>query len=146
MRRNKNKVQSIKGNYVQPKMVNWYKPEMLASIAIKAIVSGMFGNYADRRELQAALGKNLIDENHASVNADKHLEEKGIWIDIVSDTGDGFNSTFAIAKTVAQKQLSVSLQTGPSAFIERDTGRGRILIFGGDEVYPFPTEFTTAIP
>ncbi len=33
-------------------MTNWYQPKMLLSIALKAVVSGTFGNYADKRELE----------------------------------------------------------------------------------------------
>jgi hypothetical protein len=56
-------------------------------------------------------------------------EPKEIWIDYVSDLGDGFNSTYAVAYSLTQDALHV-----PG--VEEPLKRGQILIFGGDEVYP----------
>ncbi len=76
--------------YRQPKMVCWYDAKQLASTALKAIISGEFGHYADKRELQAALS-----HGDDVVSFANHTE---LWIDYVSDTGDGFNSTYSVAK------------------------------------------------
>ena len=42
--------------YKQPAMTNWYDPRQLFATALKALVSGTFASYADKREMQAALG------------------------------------------------------------------------------------------
>lgn len=119
-------------------MTNWYEPRMLLNIALKAMISGTFGNYADRRELQAALDNNL-DEGEMDKLKEAYCSEEEIWIDVVNDTGDGFNSTFAIAKCVAKKSLTLKSKAPDGGDMTITTPRPKILIFGGDEVYPFPT-------
>lgn len=41
--------------YNKARMSNWFQPPMLLNIALKLVISGAFGNYADPGELQAAL-------------------------------------------------------------------------------------------
>lgn len=114
--------------YKQPKMVNWYDTQQLASTGLRAVISGEFGHYADKRELQAAL--------RPRVEAVDFSQESEIWIDYVSDTGDGFNSTFSIAKLVSEQKLKLALKNELNNGVE--TQPGKIIIFGGDEVYPTP--------
>jgi len=126
-------------NYKQAKMVNWYEPRMLLSVGMKAVISGTFGNYADRRELEAALENNADNEHEWERLRNEYCTRDDIWIDVVSDTGDGFNSTFAIAKSVAATSLELEYKDDNDQLQKVTTQRGKILIFGGDEVYPFPT-------
>ena len=118
-------------------MVNWYQPKMLLNTALKAMVSGVFGNYADRRELESALGSMVKDDDQFNKIRQEYGEQQEIWVDFVSDTGDGFDSTFAIAQTVAARALQLPMRNSGGTI---SLPRGRILIFGGDEVYPFPTK------
>jgi len=120
-------------------MVNWYEPRMLLSIALKAVISGTFGNYADRREMEAAVARNSETEDELLRLQSEYCKDPEIWIDVVSDTGDGFNSTFSIAKTVAQKTLTFKYTDKAGTEQTVTTPRAKILIFGGDLVYPFPT-------
>ncbi len=129
----------MKKKYTQPKMINWYYPRMLLSIGLKAVISGTFGNYADRRELEAALTNNADDTNEWETIQKEYCKENDIWIDVINDTGDGFNSTFTIAKTVAKDVLNLTYKDDNGNMQSVNTKRGKILIFGGDEVYPFPT-------
>ena len=102
-------------------MVNWYDPQQLAFTAVKTVVSGIFGNFADRREMQAAL-------DHQSEPHD--FSDNGeVWIDYISDLGDGFNPTYTMAHLMAQESLAVDGEK---------IKRGNILIMGGDQVYPTP--------
>jgi Calcineurin-like phosphoesterase len=126
-------------------MVNWYDARMLASTGLKTVLSSMFGNFADKREIQAALalhgtnGKNYYDLSIDPANQEK--ERKEIWIDYMSDTGDGFNSTFTMAKLLAAQQLDVGKTGvhGNNVLSEkRSLPRADLLILGGDEVYPTP--------
>jgi hypothetical protein len=126
-------------NYKHPKMVNWYEPRMLLSVGMKAVISGTFGNYADRRELEAALESNADNEHEWKNIRNEYCSKDDIWIDVISDTGDGFNSTFAIAKSVAAPSLEFEYKDENDQPKKVTTQRGKILIFGGDEVYPFPT-------
>ncbi len=127
------------------KMTNWYEPSMLVNIELKVVLSGTFGNYADRRELMAALANDKKNENDEFDELIKlyRTGKNEIWVDVVSDIGDGFNSTYSVAHKVAQDSLQFTEQ-----FVEIDnadkqpfytTKRGNILVFGGDEIYPYPT-------
>lgn len=123
--------------YKKARMTNWFQPSMLLNIALKSVISGTFGNYADRRELQAALGSK--DEHGDPSLLRKRLvdEKTEIWVDFICDTGDGFNSTYSVANTAARKNLTVRTEDVNAAPI--NTMRGDLLVLGGDEVYPFPT-------
>lgn len=131
-----------KEKYKQPTMTNWYDPRQLAATAMKALVSGTFASYADKRELQAALGtgKNPVD---SSTDEDSGEILKEIWIDFISDTGDGFNSTYTVADLVAQS-LKVKLNPNYAGdrkadFMDWNLPAGQLLLLGGDQVYPTPS-------
>ncbi len=101
-------------------MVGWFQVKQLATTGIKAIVSSLFGNYADRREIQAALsGPEIYDFS----------DRESLWIDYVADVGDGFNATYSVATLLAKERLTLD---------GHETSRGHMLIMGGDEVYPTP--------
>ena len=59
-----------------------------------------------------------------------------IWIDYVCDTGDGWNSTYAVAYTASQHTLDVAAADETARY---QLPRGDLLVFGGDEVYPTPS-------
>lgn len=123
--------------YKKARMTNWFQPSMLLNIALKSVISGTFGNYADRRELQAALGSK-DEQNDPSLLRKRLINEKNeIWVDFICDTGDGFNSTYSVAYTAARKNLTVQTEDAETAPVY--TKRGDLLVLGGDEVYPFPT-------
>lgn len=54
-----------------------------------------------------------------------------VWVDFVSDTGDGFHATTTVAWLLAQDVLDVGAHP---------TRRGQLLVHGGDMVYPSGTE------
>ncbi|WP_438755063.1 metallophosphoesterase family protein [Pararhizobium sp. O133] len=110
------------------KMVGWYNPTMLISTAIRVAISTVFGEFADRREAMAAarpISPKEIDETYVY----GHKEDGDFWFDFMADTGDGWNSTYAIARLLAAPSLTCGGATEPLQ-------RGRILIMGGDQVYP----------
>lgn len=120
-------------DYKMARMVRWFVPSVLFRAGIEAVVSSLFGNYADRREVQAALDISVRDDNDIYANDvvfDYSKEEDDLWIDFVADTGDGFNSTYSIASLVAKKELECGGEKLP---------RASLLIFGGDQIYPAPT-------
>jgi hypothetical protein len=123
--------------YKKARMTNWFQPSMLLNIALKSVISGTFGNYADRRELQAALGSKDEEADPGRLRERLVAGKKEIWVDFICDTGDGFNSTFSVAKKAAERNLTVQTEDGKTAPVA--TSRGDLLVLGGDEVYPFPT-------
>lgn len=123
--------------YREAPMVSWFAPGMIFQAAVKAAVSSLFGNYADKREMEAVLDLRLpateakeIEDLHESFK-----KEKELWFDFISDTGDGFNSTYSVAVTAAADKLKVLLASGQM----KELFRGKILFLGGDQIYPTPT-------
>jgi hypothetical protein len=127
-----------------PTMTSWFRPDLLAKLLWRVIVSEMFGQYADRRLIVAALDpiseKDLLQRARQFVpgapmdNEDDRPptlfdedDQKAVWIDFVADLGDGFDATYAIASLLSQEKLVVGDITLP---------RGKLLVMGGDEVYP----------
>ena len=100
-------------------MVDWLAPAQLARTGLKSVMSGIFGAYADKREVMAAL-------NPASDPHD-YSHQAEIWIDYIADLGDGFDATYSMASLLAAERLEVG---------GRETRRGEILVLGGDQVYP----------
>ena len=119
--------------YKRAKMVNWFEPAVLLQSGLKSIVSKLFGNYADRRETQAALNDPItIDAWEKQM--EEYTQNDEIWIDFISDTGDGFNSTYSVALLAAQKELQFDTDEGKLILPQ-----AKILIMGGDQIYPTPT-------
>ena len=101
--------------------VPWLSPLLLAGTAVRVVLSELFGAYLDKRELQNALDSRVFDERPGGDDAGE------LWLDYVADLGDGFNATYTIAYLLAQPSLTVDGTPLP---------RGRMLVMGGDQVYP----------
>jgi len=124
-------------------MVRWFDPFQLIQTGIRKAISETFGDYADKREMQAALDitvaegmairKSTKPEEYPQVGGGHSARRDGgdVWIDYVADLGDGFEATYTIAYLLAQRELSI--QGGPSL------PRGDILVMGGDQVYATPS-------
>ena len=119
-------------------MVNWFEPAILLQTGLKSVISSLFGNYADRREMQAALDIPVAGSSISNEQAE-YTKMDEIWIDFISDTGDGFNPTYSIALTAAQPQLSVQVKDKTKIL-----PRANILVLGGDQITPrLPAKFMT---
>ncbi len=106
-------------------MVGWFDPKVLLQTGLEVAVSTVLGRHADAR-LREGLGKGE-ETPFLGVQAEEEL-----WLDYVSDIGDGWNSTYAVAYHLAQPTLKLQGADGQPV----ETRRGRVLVFGGDEVYP----------
>lgn len=115
-----------------PGMTHWFKPGLLAKLLLNVIVSQTFGQYADRRLMVAALDTVPNEEHLRRATAKVYAKDTdgAVWVDFVADLGDGFDSTYAVAWLLGRENLEVEGHTLP---------RGRLLIMGGDEVYPAAT-------
>jgi hypothetical protein len=100
--------------------VRWFSPGVLTASGLRVGVTSVFGSFLDKRELQS--GKPASPDLRFA-----HADE--LWLDYVADTGDGFEATATVASVVGQRELRV-----PG--VDQPLPRGRILVFGGDEVYP----------
>ena len=110
------------------KMVGWFDLGQLFTTAGDVLISTVLGRQADRRLLEPFGGGKLPVYDHSLAPGGKHRES--ITVDYISDTGDGWNSTYAVLYWAVQEKLSLK---------GIDTERGSILVFGGDEVYPIPS-------
>jgi hypothetical protein len=109
--------------FVRRPMVRWFDPHQLVDTAVRVLLSGVFSSYADNRVQQAREPADVPDR---SGQAD-------LWLDYVADLGDGWNSTYTIARLLATEELTLESDGETHA-----TERGRILVMGGDAVYPVP--------
>lgn len=130
-------------------MVRWFSPRELASAGMRAALSAVFGEYADRRELQAALHDGDARAAEPHDYSGRTDTEDGFWIDYVADLGDGFRSTYTVAWLLAQPTLPAPAGDAVPVPRERSaaarsaelkagtrTRRGHVLVMGGDQVYP----------
>jgi hypothetical protein len=105
--------------------VRWLSPSQLWRTAVKVVLSKVFADYSDKREIQAALPATL-----QSCEPPPGRDE--FWLDFVADTGDGFDATYTVASLVAADALDVD-GPGEAPLV---LPRAGLLVFGGDEVYP----------
>ncbi len=101
--------------------VAWYNPAVLLQSARELVSSSDVIRNADPRELWTGV-----------FEAEDHTTEAGpdgeFWFDFLSDTGDGGNATYTVARAVqADAMENREHQRCP---------RGRVLFLGGDLSYP----------
>lgn len=123
-------------------MVRWFRPTELVRTGTEAVLSSLFGAYADWREVQALRAHDRSPDEEAqesgllrSVPADGTgtnewydlSDAESLWVDYTADLGDGFNPTYTVARLLAEPRLAVD---------GHETERGRLLVMGGDQVYP----------
>lgn len=120
-----------------PGMVGWYSPSLLAETGSRHFISRVFGQFADQRIMQATVdgfAPEVLKREAArhDYSAKPEFSQDGaFWADFIADLGDGFDSTYAMASLVSADHLEFP-----------GTGRlpgAKLLIMGGDQVYPFPT-------
>ena len=112
-------------------MVDWFSPVELGRTGIRAVLAEVFGSYADKRELQAALHQST-DTPFTTPCARRVPECTEMWLDYVADVGDGFNTTFSVASLLSRDELEVE-------GVPQPTPRADVLVLGGDQVYPSAT-------
>jgi hypothetical protein len=98
--------------------VGWLAPLLLLNTGLRTLFAILFGAYLDKRELQNALNGDWFEQPGL---------DGELWLDYVSDLGDGFHATYSVAYLLAQPQLEMDGRTLP---------RGDMLLMGGDQVYP----------
>jgi hypothetical protein len=151
------------------KMVGWYDPVQLSKTGVEVLITTILGKYADQRVIQALTNRAgviydftkakpevvslgdllnpgkveapliLNDELVPAVNNEPRPDGP-LWLDFVADTGDGWDSTYAVASAITLPH-TLSYR-GPDGKEEQAaTQPGELLIFGGDEVYPTASRF-----
>ncbi|MEO7775584.1 MAG: hypothetical protein ABIT36_12465 [Steroidobacteraceae bacterium] len=110
------------------KMTGWFDPKVMSRTAIMLATANIFGRHSDTRLIEAL-------SNQPQSTFDYSPSDGDFWLDYVADIGDGWNSTHTVAQAIAREQLAVSSHDGPEVM----TQSGSVLVFGGDEVYPYPS-------
>jgi hypothetical protein len=110
-------------DFKRKRMVGWFEPKQLTGTGIKVLLSSLFGAYSDKREIQAA----LHPDQKSDEIAHDYSSQKEIWFDYIGDTGDGWDSTYTMARLLAEPGLKLGGE---------ETPQGQVLILGGDQVYP----------
>ncbi|KAM3337925.1 hypothetical protein P3S68_032250 [Capsicum galapagoense] len=121
-------------------MVPWYSgtsADLFKTVFDLLVSVTVFVGRFDMRMMQAAMSKVEDGAKHEDLLYDQFSEEDDIWFDFMADTGDGGNSSYTVARLLAQPSIHVqnnsSILTLP---------RGRLLLIGGDLAYPNPSAFT----
>ncbi|KAE9129507.1 hypothetical protein PF010_g4146, partial [Phytophthora fragariae] len=137
-------------------MVPWYSMLLFDTVFDLLISLKIFLGRFDMRTMQRALHPN--DEDYCF----DHLAERDeVWLDFMADCGDGFNSSYQIARLLAQPQLEVDCEVPDdkssgdeseseqgcsgkkkTKTIKRVFPRGDALVIGGDLAYPHPDSKT----
>jgi hypothetical protein len=120
-------------------MVPWFDPVQLSHTAVRTVLSSIFGSYADKREVQAALARGA-----GGPLFHDYSDEADLWLDYTSDLGDGFDASYTVAWLLGQPAIPGPDPTAAgderrSAEVLAATRRGRVLVLGGDQVYPTAT-------
>jgi hypothetical protein len=126
----KERLQRLLGDERRARMVGWFDPPVFARSGVLVAIANLFGRHSDRRLIEALA-------NQPQAIFDYTQEAGDFWLDYVSDLGDGWNSTYGIAHALARPTLELKGQTGDG--VAETTRAGRVLVFGGDEVYPYPS-------
>ncbi|HEX2573910.1 MAG TPA: calcineurin [Polyangia bacterium] len=116
------------------RMTGWYNLDQLPRTAVDVALSSLVGGRSDYRLVEAlARDVSIIDD---------FADREELWFDYAADTGDGWNSTYAIAALLGRSSLDLQAPEGPQRETSRTpdrTPRGEFLVLGGDEVYPTPS-------
>lgn len=112
-------------------MVGWYDPRVLAHSGYQLAIANIFGRHSDTRLIEALASQPQAEFDYSCQEGGA---EGDFWLDYTADIGDGWNSTYAIADAIARPELRLERQGTPEL-----TRPGRVLVFGGDEVYPYPS-------
>ncbi|GKV04679.1 hypothetical protein SLEP1_g16804 [Rubroshorea leprosula] len=120
-------------------MVPWYSgtsTDLFKTVFDLLVSVTVFVGRFDMRMMQAAMSK-VHDGAQGDLLYDHLSGKEDLWFDFMADTGDGGNSSYAVARLLAQPSLQ--LHKGDSVCTLQ---RGDLLLVGGDLAYPNPSAFT----
>ncbi|GFS46556.1 calcineurin-like metallo-phosphoesterase superfamily protein [Actinidia rufa] len=122
-------------------MVPWYSgtsADLFKTVFDLLVSVTVFVGRFDMRMMQAAM-RRVQDAQQDDLLYDHFSEKNEMWFDFLADTGDGGNSSYTVARLVAQRSIRLC-----SANEVLNLPRGDLLLIGGDLAYPNPSAFTCA--
>lgn len=109
-------------------MTRWFDLKLLAGTLRDIAVSSLIGDRFDCRSAMASTPQpDYFDYDTPQP------DNAPFWFDYTSDVGDGWNPTYAIACLLCAEPLTVP-ESAAAQGLPR--GPGRLLVLGGDAVYP----------
>ena len=111
--------------------VAWYNPAVLFRSAREMLASGDFIRNFDRRELFTSGDLQVVDQSKGHNSGD-------FWWDFMSDSGDGGNASYTIARAMQASSVPVQYAEGvtPDIDIGNSLPGSKLMVFGGDLAYP----------
>ncbi|XP_076912626.1 uncharacterized protein LOC143570994 [Bidens hawaiensis] len=136
-------IKKLKDGQTKPtflEMVPWYSgtsADLVKTVFDLLVSVTVFMGRFDMRMMQAAMSGSNEGAKPEDFLYDHFTEKDDFWFDFMADTGDGGNSSYSVARLLAQPSLHVwnkgLLNTLP---------RGDLLLIGGDLAYPNPSAYT----
>jgi hypothetical protein len=129
--------------FEQQRKVRWLALGQLLRTGMHVVVSRTFGQYNDRRD-SFAFAPGNTSAGACFDHGDERTTSGGspldpYWFDFVADIGDGFNAAAAVAEQLGREQFVVADRRLLDGDDPDALPRGRLLVMGGDEVYPLPS-------
>ncbi|KAL5558589.1 hypothetical protein UlMin_034800 [Ulmus minor] len=134
----KSKKKQLKPGFLD--MVPWYSgtsADLFKTVFDLLVSVTVFVGRFDMRMMQAAMNKVPDGAQNGDLLYCQLSEKDDLWFDFMADTGDGGNSSYSVARLLAQP--SINLNSGDSPL---NLPRGDLLLIGGDLAYPNPSAFT----
>ncbi|MQL98546.1 hypothetical protein Taro_031257 [Colocasia esculenta] len=121
-------------------MVPWYSgtsADLFKTVFDLLVSVTLFVGRFDMRMMQASMSKVEDETKKGDLLYDQFSEREDFWFDFMADTGDGGNSSYAVARLLAQPSIRAK-NNGSTCSLPR----GNLLLIGGDLAYPNPSAFT----
>ncbi|WVY91769.1 hypothetical protein V8G54_037283 [Vigna mungo] len=121
-------------------MVPWYSgtsADLFKTVFDLLVSVTVFVGRFDMRMMQAAMSRVSDGNQHDDLLYDHFSEKEDFWFDFMADTGDGGNSSYAVARLLAKPFIRTLKDDA-----ELTLPRGDLLLIGGDLAYPNPSAFT----
>ncbi|XP_062019886.1 uncharacterized protein LOC133736424 isoform X1 [Rosa rugosa] len=134
----KSKNKQMKPDFLD--MVPWYSgtsADLFKTVFDLLVSVTVFVGRFDMRMMQAAMSKISDGASQGDLLYDDFVEKDDLWFDFMADTGDGGNSSYSVARLLAQPSINVSKDDSVL-----NLPRGDLLLIGGDLAYPNPSAFT----
>ncbi|XP_021895757.1 uncharacterized protein LOC110813065 [Carica papaya] len=132
------KKQQMKPDFLD--MVPWYSgtsADLFKTVFDLLVSVTVFVGRFDMRMMQAAMSRFQDGAQQGDLLYDHFSGKEDLWFDFMADTGDGGNSSYSVARLLAQP--FIRLTKGDSMLT---LPRGDLLLIGGDLAYPNPSAFT----
>ncbi|XP_058725179.1 uncharacterized protein LOC131596525 [Vicia villosa] len=135
--------EKVKKKHLKPDfldMVPWYSgtsADLFKTVFDLLVSVTVFVGRFDMRMMQAAMSRAEDGKQHRDLLFDHFSEKDDFWFDFMADTGDGGNSSYAVARLLAKPSIRTMKDDAQVTL-----PRGNLLLIGGDLAYPNPSAFT----